>query len=346
MFTIGTNTNKKSQSSTENATHAKPGRRSGSVIRRGLLAGVFAAGACGAVHAEPNIGFCTHCSNAGFAWAAEQAAPPTIGTHPVYVIDTFSGEVRYFDVMVWWDCGGNLPQSVTPRSGSVSGDDSGAFIQSNCTHKEAMEGSGDPTIIMHMEDAHDAVMEFTSPENLNVDSRDIDHSGDSAVDLVGPHDGPAGLARANLQNGLADYLESLWGSILFTRADLAQRFANRFIGSSDYFEPLRIVTVNYPDGTTVQVEIEFVSTGPDGSARARMKVVEGTARLPNGQTIPYAEGHFDGFEFEGDTDLVDALWQLADLYGIPVTGPDGGGGGRIACTIVDGEIIQCVVLPQ
>lgn len=327
-------------------TNTRPGRHSRPTIRHWLLAGAFAASAFGAAQAEPDIGFCTHCSNAGFAWAAEQAAPPTVGTHPVYVIDTLSGQVRYFDVMVWWDCGGNLPQSVTPRSGPGTGRGSAASIQSNCTHKEAVEGSGDPTIIVHMEDAHDAVKEFASPENLTVYSGDVSHSGDSALDLIGPDDSPAGLNRAGLQNGLADYYETVWGQITFGMADIAQRIANRFIGSSDYISPAATITVHFPDGTSIKVEITDISSGPDGSARARMKVLQETGRFPDGGPIPFSEGHFNGFEYSGDTNIVDALRDLADLYGIPVTGPDGGGGGRIACSIVDGEIIQCVVLPQ
>lgn len=315
------------------------------MIRRGLVAGLLALGSTGAVQADPDIGICTSCSNAGFAWAAEQTAPTTGGTHPVYVINASNGEVRYFDVSVWWDCDGNNPQQAgNPGKSSDRDFGAGAAVQSNCIQREAIEGTGDATFIHHMQDAHDAVKEMLAPENLNVNSVDIAHSGDSAVDLVGPDNSPAGLARANLQNGLADHFDTFWGSIAFNLADTAIRVTNRFLGSSDYLSPWTTVTVHYTDGTSIEVRITSISTGPGPSNRPQMKVVEGTARLPDGQTIPFAEGHFNGFEYEGESNLIDALWNLANIYGIPVSGQ--GGGGRIACTIIDGEVVHCTVLIQ
>ena len=70
-----------------------------------------------------------------------------------------------------------------------------------------------------------------------------------------------------------------------------------------------------------------------------------SGQFPDGSPIPYAEGRFNGFQHNGDPDIFDSLRDLAQLYGIPITGGGGGGGGRISCVAVDGENVSCEVLP-
>lgn len=316
------------------------------MTRNLLIAGLLAATAPGVAQNEPDIGICTNCSTAEFAYTAEQAAPPTAGNHPVYVIDAVNGEVRYFDVEVWWDCGGYHLQSMDSREAEVAAS-SDLLAQSNCAQKEAVQGNGNAAIILDMQEAHYAVKDFVSPENLTVYSGEIPNSGDSAIDLVGPNDSSAGYNRGNLALGLTSYYGGLWGQSVFMMSDLARRFSNRFIGSSDYLNPASRITVIYPDGTRIKVKVTNVSSGPDGSVDVEVHVLPESAQLPDGRMVPQMEGHFDGFDYSGDTNIVDAIRDLANLYGIPVTGAGGGGGGgRIACVRVDGGDLVCRILPE
>ncbi len=212
-------------------------------------------------------------------------------------------------------------------------------IQSNCTQIEAVQGEGDPSVIADMLEAHFAVQEFLSPETFNIDSGDLPNAGDSAIDLIGPEQGPAGLARMGLQNAIANHLQGFWISQLHGLADTAIRLANRFIGSSDYLNPASLVTVTYPDGTTIKLRIVQISTTAFSPfATVLVEVLPETIQLSDGGPVPQFEGQFDGFSFSGDQDIVDALMNLANRYGIPVTGA---GGGRTMTCIRDEHGITC-----
>ncbi len=262
----------------------------------------------------------------------------TAGIHPVYAIDTVFGEVRYFDVHVWWDCGGNHVQSL-PSGNATRSADSNASIQSNCTQVEAIQGEGDPSVIAGMIEAHFAVHEFLSPETFNIDSGDLPNAGDSAIDLIGPHDSAAGAARGNLANGVANHLQGFWISQLHGLTDTAIRLANRFIGSSDYLNPASLVTVTYPDGTSVKLRIVQISTTAfSPTVTVLVEILPETSQLPDGRMVPQTGGQFDGFAYGDDSNVVDALINLANRYGIPVTGA---GGGRTMTCIRDEHGITC-----
>ncbi len=283
---------------------------------------------------EPNIGYCSNCSSAGFAWAAEQAAPPTGGMHPVYVIDTIFGEVRYFNVSVWWDCGGNELQSVDDGVQSLDEGGMDSSTLSSCTQKEAIQGVGDALIISEMMNAHFAVIDFL--EKFRIDSGELPNSGDSAIDMVGPNE--AGLARMNLQNAVANHLQSFWGTLIFSMADTATRIANRFIGNSNYVSPASLVTVTFPDGTSIKLDVVRISSFIDGTVTVLVEVLTETLQLPDGRAVPQLEDQFPGFNYAGDENIVESIIELAHRFGIPVTGA---GGPRIACVRVDGGAIIC-----
>jgi hypothetical protein len=314
-------------------------RRASRLVGGMLSVGLLLAGPQVMAETLPEIGVCDNCSTAGFAFTAEQAVPPFIGNHPVYVLDGVSGEVRYFDVSVWWDCGGNNPQSVGSKGDAVSMDPL-AGLQSNCIHKSAVSGVGNTDAIRQIEDAYYDVLDLLQPEGLTVDSGDLLFPGDSAIDLVGPDGSVAEYNRANLRNSVADHLEGWYGRVMFGWADLARRTADRLIGGSDFIRPMTEVQVNYPDGTTIRLEVLNVSSGPTGKPMVSLRIIPGSARLPNGQAVPFGLGQFAGFQFEGSEDVVQALFDLANLHGIPITGP-GGGATRISC-INDQHGVTCL----
>jgi len=294
-----------------------------------------------ALHAQimPLHGLCRHCSSiAAYANAAMQAAPdyaPADGTsmtYPVYVLNSGTGTVEFFNVLVWYDWGNGQPHgsdrgdssSVTTRQGGVT--------MHTGLHKEAYPATGDPAIIGAMQQAHQSIFQFYSPANLHIDSTDLPGTPpESAVDLVG--DGPAGYDRLNLELALSLHYRGVWASIGAALNDLAQRFLSNFIGNSDYFNSATTVTVSFPDGSQVDVEFESVSDGPSGVIY-EMRVRPDSARLPNGQGLPQTPEHFDGFGYSGDTQLIDAIGDLAWRMGITVTG--GPSGSRLACSRVQG----------
>lgn len=186
-----------------------------SMTRFMLVSGLLAASAGAMAQSDPIVGICTNCSTAGFAWTAEQAAPPTAGNYPVYVIDSVDGEVRYFDVDVWWDCGGNDLESHDPEDAKTA-EGSGLVVQSYCVQKESITGAGSQSIIMNIQDAHYGAKEFASLHSGDIDTVDLPgFSGDSAIDLLGPSGSSSDLARAALQNGVNNYHNTWWGLSLF-----------------------------------------------------------------------------------------------------------------------------------
>jgi hypothetical protein len=284
----------------------------------------------------PNIGYCSNCSSAGFAWAAEQAAPPTGGMHPVYVIDTTFGEVRYFNVSVWWDCGGNELQSVDDGVQSLDENGMDSSTLSSCTQKEAIQGVGDGFTISQMLIAHDIVSDFLAPEKFQFDSGDLPLVGDTALDLIGPHDSSAGFARLTLQHAIQSELQGWLNTQLIGAADIVIRLVNNYIG--DGYSNTRFVKVTFEDGTTVMVRVVDVGIN-NNTPVVELEILTESVALPDdGGPVPQTGGQFDGFGYEGDENIVQNIIDVAIRFGIPITGA---GGTRIACSRVDGGVPVC-----
>lgn len=118
-------------------------------------------------------------------------------------------------------------------------------------------------------------------------------------------------------------------------ADTATRIANRFLGSSNYLSPASLITVTYPDGTSIKIAIVQISSFIDGSITVLVEVLMETGELPDGQAAPRFEERFDNFNFSGGEDIVQNLIDLANRFGIPITGA-GGSGPTLRCVTVDG----------
>ncbi len=281
----------------------------------------------------PDIGYCSNCSSAGFAWAAEQAAPSTGGMHPVYVIDTTFGEVRYFNVSVWWDCGGNELQSVDDGVQSLDEGGMDSSTLSSCTQKEAIQGVGDEFIISQMLIAHDIVSDFLAPEKFQFDSGDLPNVGDTALDLIGPDVSSAGFARLTLQHAVQNELQGWFNAQLLGVSDLANRLANNYIGEG--YSNTRFVKVTFPDGTSVMLRVVDVGIN-NKTPVVEVEVVTESIELPYGAgPVPQNEGHFDNFSYTGDPNIVGSFIDMANRFGIPITGA-GGSGPTLRCVTVDG----------
>lgn len=311
-----------------------------------LFAVVLVMGASASLFAQdlPHTGFCNGCSSsAAFADAAEEAAPdaaPGDGTpviYPVYVINPANGSIHYFDVHVWYDWGDGQPHS----SDSGDHDDRNEGLHSIGLQKAAYPGNGDPEIFAAMQEAHSVAVDFASSlQSVTVYSGDIGYDGDSAIDLVGPQESPANYNRKALQNALTDHYGNLAGSLIFGLPDMVGRLANRFIGpSGGYINPYSRVHVEFPDGTTIQLEITNVSTGfTPGDVTIEFEVKTHTARLPDGSPVPESAGEFDGFSYSGDTSVIQLLADLADRFGISITGTSGS---TMVCVRIHGGPVEC-----
>ncbi len=298
------------------------------------------------IMAKPDLGFgiCTNCSNAGFAYTAEQAAPPEEGSYAVYVNDSLDGEVRYFDVEVSWACEGIDLQSLSPRDAEILAV-IGFPANSHCFERDSVPGSGSASIISDMQEAHHAVKEFYSSEHRTVDSEDIQNSSvDSVIELVGPEDSPACLRRAGEANWLSDYFAELWGSITAGLSDMALVFSSGFFASSDYLEPASSFSIDYPDGTRIKGNMTRISAGYDGSISVQVEFLPEMVRLSDGAPVPQLKGHFDEFDHIDDPGIIEAISNLAQMFGIPVNGDSNGS--RIACAKGDDGEIACRILPE
>lgn len=300
-----------------------------------VVIGMVFAGTAAAGQEMPTIAYCSSCSTAGFAWTAEQAAPPTDGIHPVYVLDVIAGEVRYFDVQVWWDCGGdNLRSPEVDPALRLLGS-----LLSSCTRQESERGDGDASVVSDMLNAYSVVSEVVS-ELYQFDSRDIRHAGDSAIDLIGPKGGREGLARRNLQAGVSRHLQGFSESIVFELSESAAKLAKRYIGSAGYLSPGRLITVHYPDGTSIRLKVDQINWFLDGNFEVGLETLTQSVRLPDGQPAPHLAIGFDGFEFTGDPNVVDLIVDVANRFDIHTTNTLFNGF-TLRCARVDGGAITC-----
>jgi len=303
-----------------------------------------------AAQSLPIIGFCNPCwADREFANQAIHAAPDsapgngTAVTYPVYVINPATGNIRYFDVLAWFDWGDGRPYSS--QSADAVGSESGEQTRSFGLQKEAYPGPGDAQIILALQQAHVAALEFASALSFVViDSTDIGFPGQSAIGLVGPETSAAGLDRLNLQNQLTDYYAGLRGGFFAGLTEMASRLGNRLLGGSGYVNPMSRIKVRFPDGTEVMVEVSNVSTSLDLSELfIDFEVMTETARLPDGGTVPQNGGQFDGFGYSGSSSVLDLIRDLAWRLGVTVSG---GSGTRIACARVrGGGPVLCEIMP-
>ena len=286
------------------------------------------------------IGYCRNCSESAFGHTAEEAAPPVPGTHPVYVLDTGSGEVRFFSVEVWFDPG----DGIHPQADEKPEQPPNPPISLQGIHTEAIPGTGDPTVISAMEEAFDIVLDFaqllygapvpasgTSTRSGDGDSSmedvpigDLGLDLDSAVELVGPEDSSAGFNRLRLQNEINNFYHSVWGSLTSGLLDVLTRLSNRFLG--DGLIDGGQITITFPDDTSVVVKLNSFSPEIGGPAFGMdLDVRTDTVQGPDLSAVPQSPGQFAGFSYGGGEGLVNSLADTAGRFGLSV-GPPGSGG--------------------
>jgi len=234
--------------------------------------------------------YCDNCaSDVQFAaWAENhvldlEPLPGDTIVNPVYVINPNTLQQRYFDVSVWW--GGGTIQSPPEETGAGRG-----LIQSGQgLQKHAVLRPGDPAILAAVEESVLMVDAFFASV-ADIDSTDLDFEVDSAVDLVGPEDGPAGLTRASLALSVGRYLSDEWESIFGQVSDLIDRAANNYVGESTTFNAVTF-RVSFPNETTALFIVTLASNNP---VIIVVELVPGSLTMPDGTAVPSSPGQLEG----------------------------------------------------
>ena len=310
----------------------------------------------------PRVAYCTTCqTDAQWAHAAEQDSLTrwhrVSGTDQVYVLNTQNYQVRFYYVNRWYQEGAIDPRSTDPGSTGPSYKESynnpideklpASKMQSGFGYyyAEAVRGSGDPDVMTAIQDAIVLLDDFASSLSEDVSWEDLDLPDriSSAVDLIGPDDSEAGFNRSGLEDLLNNYLVDRYNTFYLIAYDLAKRFMDRFLADSLF--SLGTITVQFPDGTKIVVEIvQLYENVGENSFFAKLEVLQSTASGPDLISIPESPGQFNNFEYAGNENTLGALIELARRYGIPITGPGGDGTGmqRMTCEI-EGDEIRCKV---
>ncbi len=267
------------------------------------------------------VDFCGHCSSAqDFLERAEHAAPnfaPGDGSvrfYDVFVVRPGIQEIRFYQVQVWYDWGGAQPDYLPENPESVAELLLHARLTQSALQKLAVEGVPDPAVALAIGNAMDLAEDFVLTTTITgVDSSLLPHVPDSALDLLGPENSPAGLARAQLRGALNDYINDNWRAWGVAAGSLAGRLMNQYAGQSDIFNSW-FITVRFPDGTEVTFEVTQASQGWN-SITIMGDVLQNTAKLPDGRFAPWLGEQFPGFDYEGGMDLGQSLWDLAGRLG-------------------------------
>lgn len=277
---------------------------------------------------------CNHCySDASFEYQAEQASlfnnPLLEGVDFVYVINLASEAVRHFEVERWID------DTTAPQA-----QEQGIEWDYGSARAEATEIPGDPQVLLAIGSAINAIKTFGA-QAQDVSSDELGLNFGSAVSLVGPEDSLASARRGGLRNMLHQHYNALWRRLALALTDLAFRFSERILPIG-IAQVLSNITIHFPDGTQVQVQVTEVRDPLDGDIGFEFVVKTDTVYGPGLQYVPQSQGEFNGFVYAGSDLTLAELIQLARLYGIPIVEGGSGNGPSMECEISGGEI-RCTV---
>lgn len=278
--------------------------------------GVYGSAAM-AAEEDFEVGFCSSCSTGELDWAAMSAVTDATGpgTYPVYVLNVNNGDVHYFDVNVWWDCGSSQPQSKRPLRQAGTGYPE--LMQSNCMQMDAVPGLGSGTVRSAIQDARLAILDYQGLMAVSIDITDVPGADDieSAIQLIGP--GSAEFDRNRLVNSLNNRVDTFWYQAVANLSSLAHSLSNKLFENS-IFAVDKPFYVEFPDGTRVRIRIESYYTTVT-SLELVLEIELNTIQGPGLSAVPSSAGAFDGFSYGGAPDIGWELLQLADRIAPQVT---------------------------
>lgn len=253
---------------------------------------------------DPTITVCDECSSdfQSSNEAVEAAGLLPGETKDVYVVNISARQTRAYRVTL--TVSGTLGEmtfniSVVPIDGDP-------FIVDDLV--AAME------IIKNMNDA--------MTQDLPADELDLPANIDSALDLVGPDNGTAGLNRIQFENSLTEFYKGFWNQQMISVVDTVERIIDKFLAESD-LNLSGAVEVVFEDGTRVRVKV--VSRDQDMSDPTELVITfdtdEDSVTAPGLSGVPQQPGHLGDFDFTTpDPDLWRELEQLIDRFGVEILG--------------------------
>lgn len=264
----------------------------------------------------PTLGYCDGCS-VTMQWrlAAESASfqrhPAYIGTHYVYVVDRVGETVQAFSVRRWFEDTGVIPNAANESTRRSS--------QGGYYHADAVSMAADPYVQQAILDGLAAANEikgFLDFGLVPIEELGLFAEIPSAIDLVGPDESTAGMNRAALRNELERYVNQSINSAALQLYDLAQMALTQLLSDSSvtWFGGF---VITFPDGTTIRVNLNGLRHVPGAglfSWAIEVEILQHTVMGGGLSAVPLFPGHFSNFMYEGDINIVAALYRLAQRY--------------------------------
>lgn len=249
---------------------------------------------------ETKVALCEYCNSSAFRNAAESEAlsePPRLeeGTQYVFVVDTGTDEIRYYEVVREYVeiCQSSDDASVGTLS-TIDPDDPGPEIPEcfsnwvTSSTQLAPPAAGVAEIRGALDDIDKFVAEIHDLEAGDIDFGSI-YTFDSATDLIGPG---VSTRQQTFYNGVSDaltdtYLEQIyWNFQVVSHAAITRMFGEMTNNV--------VVTILFSNGTQIQVKLTDLNRTFWGTVEGfEMEIVEGSALHPDGQTaLPTTSGGF------------------------------------------------------
>lgn len=285
------------------------------------------------VAAETKVTLCKQCTEGQTISAAQTQAllyPPELvqGTQFVYVVDTVTDQIRYFQVTR------DVQESSCSDGGG--GTSSDPFIDPcmDVWYTLVSEASPPAAELAGIRDANEEFDKFRQEiQEFDLDELDMGIVPiDSATDLIGPTSGapnphdPA-LMRTALENALSQRVaESWWARRLTEVNQVIEAFLNTLV---EVTLP-QFITVNFPDGT--EIEVKIISGKKDESGNFSGLILEVVAASASGDQLPAIPTTADGFVnffqngFSGNSMFIENLSDLFVRGGGRVERDQSGGG--------------------
>lgn len=274
--------------------------------------------------ALPPLSVCVDCrSDASFAYHAEQSAPywaphdQSVVAHPMYVIESWRGEARFFDVQTWYDLGGvsfdDLPDLSEPAGFFTP------MILLGSLRRHAEPAGGDAEVMKDIEAAHEAARRFLG-EIFHIDFSGQSWRYQSVMDLIGS-EGYSSLQQRSFENILSEHYKTIWEEQSAGLSDRVETIARYLISQSNYIARQSMFRLTFPDGTQVRGDLNDLNA-TSGSLYADLELSMDTAVFPDAPTplmvVPTHPGHFPGLEYS-PVPLPESFIPMLERLGIDLT---------------------------
>jgi len=191
----------------------------------------------------------------------------------------------------------------------------------------------DPAKLQKLRDALEFLVEFKDENIGDIDFGDLGLPQLSAIDFVGPENSQAGFNRGELNATLRDLFNTDLRRDLGSLAQGIRAIVNTVV-ELDPTALTTVITVHFPDGSKIDVEIERTASDSQGRPVLDSKSKANTARADGIPFVPQSSGQLGGFNRTTQSrDTALSLIGLAGRYGFNTTtsSSSSGEGCRFEC---------------